>query len=106
MPGDSLYSQWPEDLRKEYILKEVNELVVPHHGSEMKAGDADVIKLFMSKSKNAYISFGHNGWGHPNEKHIDELVQAGFDVQATGGEVPNSYCSKVCIENEMIKIIL
>ncbi|HBZ6637257.1 MBL fold metallo-hydrolase [Clostridium botulinum] len=78
LPGDCDYSTMPDKIwetKYEY-------LVTSHHCSKMS-------KIPMSKSnkyKKAILSYGiTNNYGHPNNQHIKELSQIGYQIVTTLG---------------------
>lgn len=79
MPGDCEYSVIPDDLLK----KEVNYFVVLHHCSKMSK---PLIRAAKSKKK-AILSYGiQNKFHHPNELHMRQISDMGYEIIPTVGK--------------------
>ncbi|WP_026664867.1 hypothetical protein [Butyrivibrio sp. FC2001] len=102
--GDSQYRCWNDNLKLD--LDDLAIIVAPHHGSYVYQSDRTVLPLIKGKytgsliingkviqitsKKIAIISFGANGWKHPDQEHINELKKNDFVVYGTGGSKQNS----------------
>ena len=74
LAGDCMYQYWPNALLQH--IDEIEEMVVPHHGSELEANDEAIIKNTGKTSRQmAVICTGENEYPHPDQTHINELSQ-------------------------------
>lgn len=74
LAGDCMYQYWPHNLQQN--INNIEQMVIPHHGSKLKPKDEAVIKNTNKlKREMAVICTGENKYGHPNQTHIDELTQ-------------------------------
>ena len=77
LPGDCVYTGLPTCLWGEYDF-----LLVPHHGCDLEGkNEIDCFKPAKVKESLALISCGCNSYGHPEQSHICNLCQMGYDVQ-------------------------
>ena len=74
LAGDCMYQYWPNDLLHD--IDKIEQMVVPHHGSELKLNDEAIIKnTYKINRKKAVICTGENEYPHPDQTHINELSQ-------------------------------
>ena len=77
LPGDCDYIVLPKPL----LRKEINYLVAPHHCSKMSQPN---ITPATRGKKKAILTYGlYNTFGHPNQVHMDELAQMGYEILPT-----------------------
>ena len=78
LPGDCEYSAIDSSL----LSKEINYLFVPHHCSKMSEPSCNAF----SDDKKAIISCGiHNNYGHPDNLHMQQLHDTGYEIITTIG---------------------
>lgn len=88
LPGDCEYQKIPAkvfDNGKRYKF-----MIVPHHGAKMKQIQSDN-NIELDSTYYAFISTGHNNYGHPNEQHIEYLEKQGYKVEITKGRSIKDY---------------
>ncbi len=72
LAGDCMYQYWPSDLLQD--IDDIEQMVIPHHGSELKPNDEAIINNTVKLSRQtAVICTGENGYTHPNQTHINDL---------------------------------
>lgn len=74
LAGDCMYQYWPKNLLQD--IDDIEQMVIPHHGSELKPNDEAIINNTVKLSRQtAVICTGENGYTHPNQTHINDLGQ-------------------------------
>ena len=67
-----MYQYWPSDLLQD--IDDIEQMVIPHHGSELKPNDEAIINNTVKLSRQtAVICTGENRYTHPNQTHINDL---------------------------------
>ena len=114
LPADSMYRYWPDELKRQ--VKTVQQLIVPHHGSNLNKYDRqeNLIKEAWRDNKAVIDNLtnlecavvccgkvpnnekGDEKYKHPVKKHMEYLsdalkkaakTQNVFKVQGTGGKI-------------------
>lgn len=70
-------SHWAE---QDLTPPQVDVLVVPHHGS---AGSSSARLLAAAQPRDAIVSVGRNGYGHPSQQVLARLARLGARVHTT-----------------------
>ena len=92
LPGDCEYQNIPAkvfDNGKRYKF-----MIVPHHGAKMEQIQSDNKldnNIELDSTYYAFISTGHNNYGHPNAQHIEYLKKQGYKVEITKGRSIKDY---------------
>lgn len=79
LPADHHYVQVSHDVLPQISATKEHHLVVPHHGGS--AGN--MVYQTTAPLRQALVSVGPNGHGHPNLNVTTALTQIGFNVQTT-----------------------
>lgn len=69
-----------EQLAQSKHLKDIEVLIVAHHGSKYSTSSAFLEEI---DPEYAMISVGSNGYGHPTEETLQRLEEAGCDIRRT-----------------------
>ena len=96
-PGD-LELSGENQLRREGFPDKCDLLTIAHHGSDSGTGAAFLEKL---QPEYAIISVGRNNrYGHPSEKVLDRLSEAGIETYRTDlhGAVRVTFCSRSLVD--------